>query len=93
MAAARNTKTVKRGPRAQGVPGKRYPLNVRTTWETRQLIERAAKESGRSLVQELEFRIERSFQEQSDRAAELGGRELYGLFKMMAGAAQMVEDR
>jgi predicted HicB family RNase H-like nuclease len=46
------------------LPGKRYPLNMRTTKELRDKIEWAATVSGRSLVQELEFRVERSFQEE-----------------------------
>src|SRR5262245_20703 len=46
------------------LPGKRYPLNMRTTKELRDKIEEAAMASGRSLVQEVEFRLERSFQQQ-----------------------------
>ena len=46
------------------LPGKRYPLNMRTTKELRDKIEQAATDSGRSLVQEVEFRLERSFQQQ-----------------------------
>jgi predicted DsbA family dithiol-disulfide isomerase len=42
--------------------GKRYPLNMRTTLELRQKIEGAAKLSGRSLVQEVEYRLEQSFE-------------------------------
>jgi hypothetical protein len=41
--------------------GKRYPLNMRTTLELRQKIEEAAEWSGRSLVQEVEHRLEESF--------------------------------
>ncbi|NNH32272.1 Arc family DNA-binding protein [Rhizobium sp. SEMIA 4085] len=40
---------------------KRHPLNVRTTKEMRERIEAAAAASGRSMVQEVEFRLERSF--------------------------------
>ena len=43
--------------------GKRYPLNMRTTKEVRDLLERAAARSGRSLVQEVEYRIESSFRD------------------------------
>jgi len=50
-------------PKAKRVPaGKRYPLNMRTTKELREKIEAAARASGRSLVQEVEFRLEQSFQ-------------------------------
>ena len=41
--------------------GKRYPLNMRTTKELREQIEAAARASGRSLVQEVEYRLDRSF--------------------------------
>ena len=44
--------------------GKRYPLNMRTTRELREKIERAALVSGRSLVQEVEFRLEQSFRDE-----------------------------
>jgi hypothetical protein len=40
---------------------KRHPLNMRTTQELREKVERAATESGRSLVQEVEYRLECSF--------------------------------
>jgi predicted HicB family RNase H-like nuclease len=46
------------------LPGKRYPLNMRTTKELRDKIEWAATVSGRSLVQEVEFRLERLFQQE-----------------------------
>ncbi len=41
--------------------GKRTPLNMRTTRELRERLEREAADSGRSLAQEVEFRLERSF--------------------------------
>jgi hypothetical protein len=47
--------------RKKMVEGKRYPLNMRTTKEMREKLERAAAQSGRSLVQEVEHRLERSF--------------------------------
>ena len=40
---------------------KRAPLNMRTTPEARRKLEDAADKSGRSLAQEVEYRIERSF--------------------------------
>jgi hypothetical protein len=43
------------------LPGKRYPLNMRTTKELRDKVDGAAMASGRSLVQEVEFRLQRSF--------------------------------
>jgi uncharacterized protein (DUF1778 family) len=48
-------------PRKKVLEGKRYPLNMRTTKEMREKLERAARKSGRSLVGEVEYRLERSF--------------------------------
>ena len=45
--------------------GKRYPLNMRTTFEVRQKLERAAAATGRSLAQEVEHRLDRSFIEET----------------------------
>jgi TraY domain len=39
---------------------KRYPLNMRTTKQVRDRLAKAADKSGRSLAQEVEFRLERS---------------------------------
>ena len=41
--------------------GKRYPLNLRTTRALRDRLERACAASGRSLAQEVEMRLELSF--------------------------------
>jgi hypothetical protein len=49
--------------------GKRYPLNMRTTKETRDRLEAAAIANGRSLAQEVEARVQQSFNE----AVALGG--------------------
>jgi TraY domain len=40
--------------------GKRSPLNMRTTKDLREKLEKAAGKSGRSLVQEVEARLEQS---------------------------------
>jgi hypothetical protein len=43
--------------------GKRHPLGIRTTARLARLIEEAARESGRSVAQEIEYRLEKSFLE------------------------------
>ena len=54
-------------PKQRGRPalppekGKRYAIGIRTTKELRGLLQQAADLSGRSLAQEIEFRLERSF--------------------------------
>ena len=61
-------KTDRKTPAKRGRPplppgeGKRHPLNMRTTKALRDRLEAASKESGRSLVQEVEFRVEQSFE-------------------------------
>jgi hypothetical protein len=49
--------------------GKRHPLNMRTTKALRERLENAARESGRSLVQEVEHRLELSFRDEDQRQA------------------------
>src|SRR5262249_30571341 len=49
--------------------GKRYPLNMRTTKEIREKLERAATQSGRSLVQEVEHRLQKSFDHEETSAS------------------------
>jgi len=53
---------------------KRHPINVRTTLKVRNLLEAAAAASGRSMSQELEFRIERSLDREGMVAEMFGSR-------------------
>jgi hypothetical protein len=69
------------------LPGKRYPLNMRTTKELRDKIEEAATASGRSLVQEVEFRLEKSFQED----AAYGGPHLSAVFRLLVDHKALIE--
>jgi hypothetical protein len=48
-------------PTKPPTPGERVPLSLRVTAEIRDKLEKAAVEKGRSLSQEAELRIERSF--------------------------------
>lgn len=61
---------------------KRHPLNMRTTKAVRDKLEAAAGANGRSLAQEVEARLERSFQEE----AGFGGPEMRRLVFLMAAA-------
>jgi hypothetical protein len=45
-------------------PGERTALSLRVTAETKQMLEAAALESGRSLSQEAEIRNEHSFEKE-----------------------------
>ena len=57
--ASRTGKNRGRPPLPAG-RAKRAPLSFRTTAEVRSKMDRAASESGRSLAQEIEYRLERS---------------------------------
>ena len=67
--------------------GKRVPLNMRTTRETRAKLEKSAAGSGRSLVQEVEYRLERSFAEEPQ--SEIA----YRLMRLLGTATSMVEQQ
>jgi hypothetical protein len=68
------------------LPGKRHPLNMRTTKELREKIERAALASGRSLVQEVEFRLEQSLDGSRDALLSclLGGGDRTEVLRLLA---------
>jgi len=68
-------------------PGKRYPLNMRTTRDLREKVEAAARASGRSLVQEVEHRLERSF----DPVEPVFDPHHVDLFRHIASAIALVE--
>ena len=83
---ARPGRPSKAGKRATG---KRYPLNMRTTAAIRERLVEAAAQSGRSLAQEVEARLERSFRDQRllDQVLELAyGRQLAGVIIALGGA-------
>jgi hypothetical protein len=61
----------RKSPAAKG-RGKRYPLNMRTTKAVRELLERVAAASGRSLAQQAEHMIQSSLKDELLFAA-LGG--------------------
>jgi hypothetical protein len=58
-------------PATAGDRGKRYPLNARTTKGIYQKLRAAAEINGRSLVQEVESRIEQSFHEDAHTPPEI----------------------
>src|SRR4051794_36998227 len=84
-------------PKRRGRPnlpageGKRYALGLRTTKELRDLLQQAADSSGRSLAQEIEFRLERSFERERTLAelltASLGGERTSRHVQALAGIA------
>ena len=73
--------------------GARNSLGLRVTAEMKNRLEAAAAASGRSQSQEVEFRLEQSFRKEDDGIAALGGSEQHALFRMMAAAAVIIENR
>ncbi len=68
---------------------KRNNLTFRTRDDLKRLLEVGAEKAGRSLSEEIEVRLERSFQQEADS----GGRELQGLLRQMVGAAEIIQER
>lgn len=79
-----------RPPLASG-EGKRFPLSLRTTKDVRDQLEAAAKRSGRSLAQEVEFRLERSFHEEDALNRDFGGKDRFNLMKWFAVSIGIAE--
>lgn len=87
----------KPGPKPKGpYEDKRKTLTTRITEETRTQLETFAKASGRSLSQEIEMRLERSFRDDAAQTERLyrdfGGRHNYMLAKALAKLANDIED-
>lgn len=78
-----------RGRPPKGDEAKRHAIGIRTTKELKERIEREAAHTGRSVAQEVERRLERSF-EADDFA---GGRETRALLSLLAGAIGFAERR
>jgi hypothetical protein len=60
---------------------KRHSLGIRTTKKLKDALQRAADLSGRSVAQEIEFRLEQSFEVEKA----FGGRETQKVLRMLAG--------
>jgi hypothetical protein len=80
-------------PRHNPNEAKRVPLNMRTTPSLRTRLEDAAAESGRSLAQEVEARLEASFVSEDQLRERFGSGELQAVFQMLAGATRLIETR
>jgi|SRR5215472_494274 len=80
-----------RPPRGE-FSGKTRNINTRITDELRQRLEQAKKENDRSLSQEIEMRLTRSFDQEKDRTITVfGAAPTYILFRIAAETVKMVE--
>jgi hypothetical protein len=68
---------------------KRASFNTRLRNALKERLDESARTTGRSLSEEIESRLERSF----DRTESLGGPEYEALFRMMSAAARVIEVR
>ena len=66
--------------------GKSLVFSTRITPQLRKALEKAANTSGRSVSQEVEHRLSRTFKEDADIVDVFGSRQNYRLFRMMADA-------
>ncbi len=87
---APTSKQARRGrPPLKSGEAKRASFNTRLRNALKEHLEESARAAGRSLSEEIETRLERSF----DRTESLGGLEYEALFQMMAAAARVIEAR
>jgi hypothetical protein len=64
---------------------------MRTTKAVRDRLERAAQDAGRSLAQEVEHRLEASFEREDWQTQVLGGAETAALVRMIGSAIAVIE--
>jgi hypothetical protein len=82
----------RRGPRPKGeFEDKRRTLSTRITEETREHLEQARASTGRSLSQEIEFRLEQSFKSDQVLAEVLGGTRAFEIFRQLSLVAKDIE--
>ena len=70
---------------------KRKTLSTRITSNLRTRLEEAAEETGRSLSQEIEFRLEQSFKDDEAVHEALGGKHVYALMRLLGSAVLIIE--
>ena len=94
--ARKTTKPATGRPRKKPIEGERNHLGMRTTAELKSRLENEATKSGRSLSQEAEYRLERSFWDDEKRQMEMlrefGGPQNLALAKVVARMATVMGD-
>jgi hypothetical protein len=89
MGEATSTPARRGRPPLKSGQAKRAAFNTRLRNSVKERLEESARAAGRSLCEEIEFRLERSY----DRTESRGGPEYDALFEMMAAAARVIEAR
>ena len=81
----------KRGRKPKGeYQSKSVVFSTRLRPDTKKALEKSAQKSGRSLSQEVEHRLRRSFDEDQDLFERFGGRQNYALMRMIGAATNIV---
>lgn len=83
--------TKQKARKTSGRGDRRKTTSTRITPETRAQLEEAAAQTGRSLAQEIEFRLEKSFLTDDARFAQFGGKEKFTLCRLFAVCADQLE--
>ncbi|MGE0652803.1 MAG: hypothetical protein AB7P12_13805 [Alphaproteobacteria bacterium] len=79
----------KRGPMPRGeYQNKSAVLSTRIRADTRKHLQEAAEQSGRSLSQEIEHRLRRSFEDEGKIIAIFGGYRTYAVFRAVVAAVE-----
>ena len=81
-----------RKPKGEYV-GKTKVFSTRLRADTKSALGRAAAKSGRSLSQEVEHRLRRSFDEDRDLFERFGGRENYALLRLIGSCLEYNSSR
>jgi hypothetical protein len=72
---------------------KRSSFNTRLRDETKHRLESLAQIAGRSLSEEIEFRLEQSLRDDDALVERLGGKETYALLTVMGSVASLIQAR
>jgi hypothetical protein len=83
----------RRGPAPKGdYANKAATISTRITQDLRDWLEKAAKKSGRSLSQEMETRLRRTFREEDDLAKKYGSADAARVFQAIAVTLNMIRN-
>ena len=93
MAQGKTRKGARPGARPRGpYEEKRSTLTTRITEGTRKKLEDSAHDAGRSLSQEIELRLDRSYAQEEELYARFGGKGQYRWLLLLAATLQMIEE-
>jgi hypothetical protein len=87
MAKGLRERATRGRPALPSEKAKRHAVGIRTTKQLKGLLQGAADSAGRSLAQEIEFRLEQSLDHERILAEQLGGPRIAALFRTLAGQA------